>query len=78
MLNVPPLPFAFSGLWADFLTLDPRRPTAMSGISALPITEIVAYGNALHGGYTSLEVETLIGLDNMRLRIATAKDEELH
>ena len=70
MLDVPPLPFAFSGLWADFLALDHRRPPTMAGAAPIPIGEIEAYGRIMHGGYVPHEVETLLGLDAIRLRVA--------
>lgn len=67
-LNLSPLPFAFSQLFGDFLTLDGRRSPGMSGLSAIPINEMTALGSALYGGYAAHEVETLIHLDNLRLR----------
>ena len=67
-LNLSPLPFAFSQLFGDFLTLDGRRSPGMSGITPISIVEIAALGSALYGGYESHEIETLIHLDNLRVR----------
>ena len=69
-LTVPDLPFAWAPLFADFLRLDGRRPPSMGGASAIPIAEIEALGRVLHGGYVPHEVETLLDLDAIRLRVA--------
>jgi hypothetical protein len=73
-LDVQPLPFAWGQLWGDFLVLDARRPPAMAGISPIPVSEITAYGHALRGGYVPHEIETLIALDAIRLRVARTDD----
>lgn len=75
-LAITPPPFAWAPLFEDFIVLDQRRPQAMAGIAALPIGEIVAYGAALHGGYAPHEVDALIGLDNIRLRVARETPEQ--
>lgn len=75
-LAIAPLPFAWAQLFDDFIVLDQRRPRAMAGIAALPIGEIVAYGAALRGGYATHEIEALIGLDNIRLRVARETPEQ--
>ena len=69
-LNVPPLPFAFADVWADFCVLDNRRTPGMSGASPLMISDILGYGQVMHGGYARQDVETLLGLDSIRLRVA--------
>lgn len=69
-LDVPPLPFAFADVWADFCVLDERRVPAMSGASPLMISDILGYGQAMHGGYARQDIETLLGLDSIRLRVA--------
>ena len=70
-LNVPAIPFAFAQLFTDFLTLDARRPPAMSGLSPIPISEMSGYGAAIYGGYAAHEIETLIQLDSLRMRCAS-------
>lgn len=70
-LALPPVPYAFSELFRDFLTLDGRRPSGMGGISAVPIVEMVGLGAALYGGYQAHEIETLLVLDSLRLRCSS-------
>jgi len=76
-LELPPLPAAWEPLFADFITLDRRRPPAFAGIAPLPISEIVAFGEALRFGYAAHELEAMIELDAIRMRVNAQKVEDV-
>lgn len=76
MLTLPPLPAAFEGLWADFMTLDLRRPPVMAGTAPIPISEMIGYGQAMYGGYVPHEIQTLCALDALRCHGATKPKDD--
>ena len=70
-LDVPVIPPGTEGLLQAFYDLHSMRPSGM-GPSAIPLSEILAWQQAMNIALTPWEIETLLCIDRAVLVVITA------
>jgi hypothetical protein len=68
-LEIPPAPVGSELILETFYQLHGARPAGGFGISAIPVSEIIAWQQAMNVRLTPWEIETILEIDKAAIHV---------